>query len=263
MTKAPALFVGHGSPMNAIEDTPFSRGWRDLAQRFRRPRAVLCVSAHWATDGVRVMANAQPPTIHDFRGFPPELHAVQYPAPGAPDIAEHVATLLTDFGAQLDSSWGFDHGNWSVLRWMYPNADVPVLQLSLDARRTPAEHYAIGRALAPVRDDDVAIIATGNIVHNLRAFFSGDRSLEAPSKQFDDFILDRIGQRDVDAVIAYRSHPAAAIAAPDWDHFVPLLYALGAQGADERPEIFNRDVATGISMTSIGFGLPPATELAA
>ena len=183
--------------------------------------------------------------------------------PGAPKLAERVATLLTDFGARLDNSWGFDHGTWSVLRWMYPNADVPILQLSLDARRTPAEHHAIGRALAPLRDEGVAIIATGNIVHNLRAFFSGDASLQEPSKQFDDFILDRIAEGDAEAVIAYKSHPAAAIAAPDWDHFMPLLYALGAHGADEAPEIFNRNVATGISMSSIGFGLPPAAELAA
>ncbi|HWA00893.1 MAG TPA: 4,5-DOPA dioxygenase extradiol [Caulobacterales bacterium] len=261
--KAPALFVGHGSPMNAIEETDFSRGWRAVAARFPKPRAVLCVSAHWVTDGVRVMGNPQPKTIHDFRGFPPELHAVQYPAPGAPELAARVASLLTEFGAAVDNSWGFDHGNWSVLRWMYPNADVPVLQLSLDRRRQAPAHYAVAQTLAPLRDEGVAIIATGNIVHNLRAFFSGDSSLQAPSKQFDDFILDRVAANDAAAVTAYATHPAAAIAAPDWDHFFPLFYALGARAPDERAEIFNRSVATGISMTSIGFGLTPAAELAA
>lgn len=263
MTKAPALFIGHGSPMNAIEETAFSRGWRDVATRFPRPDAVLCVSAHWVTDGVKVMGNAQPKTVHDFRGFPPELHAVQYPAPGAPDLADRIAMLLTEFGAAVDNSWGFDHGNWSVLRWMYPNADVPVLQLSLDHRRPALAHYAIGRKLASLREDNIAIIATGNIVHNLRAFFSGDASLQAPSQQFDDFVLDRIAANDVDAIANYAAHPAARIAAPDWDHFFPIFYALGARGVNEQAEIFNRNVATGISMTSIGFGLTPAAELAA
>jgi 4,5-DOPA dioxygenase extradiol len=263
MPQAPALFIGHGSPMNAIEETPAARGWAEIATRFERPAAILCISAHWVTDGVRVMANEQPKTIHDFRGFPPELHAVQYPAPGAPELAERITSLLKDFNAQLDRSWGFDHGSWSVLRWMYPNADVPLLQLSLDQHRTPAEHYAIGRALAPLRDENVLILGTGNIVHNLRAFFSGDQSLQTVSAQFDDFILQSIEARNVDAVLNYEAHPAAAQAAPDWEHFMPLIYVLGAQRAQERPEIFNHHVATGISMTSIGFGLQNAAERAA
>lgn len=264
MPQAPALFIGHGSPVNAIEETEFARGWRDVAARFAKPAAIICVSAHWVTDGVRVMSNAQPKTIHDFgRGFPQALFDVQYPAPGAPALAERIATLLTEFDARLDNSWGFDHGNWSVLRWMYPNADVPLIQLSLDARRTPAEHYAVAQALAPLRDDNVLIVSTGNIVHNLRAFFSGDQSLQAVSAQFDDFIVHSVEAHDVQAVLSYQTHPAAAQAAPDWDHFMPLIYALGAQGAEERPEFFNHHVATGISMTSIGFGLQNAAERAA
>lgn len=264
MPQAPALFIGHGSPMNAIEETEFARGWRDVAARFPKPAAIVCVSAHWVTDGVRVMANAQPKTIHDFgRSFPQALFDVQYPAPGAPALAERIVGMLAPFNAQLDSSWGFDHGNWSVLRWMYPDADVPLIQLSLDARRTPSEHYAIGRALAALRDDNVLIIGAGNIVHNLRAFFSGDQSLQSLCVQFDDFIRHSVAARDVDAVLNYESHPAAALAAPDWDHFMPLVYVLGAQGAQERPEIFNHHVSPGISMTSIGFGLQNAAERAA
>jgi 4,5-DOPA dioxygenase extradiol len=257
-SKAPALFIGHGSPMNAIEENAFSLGWRDIARRFERPRAIVCVSAHWTTEGVRVTGNAHPPTIHDFHGFPAELHAVEYPASGAPELAERVALLLTEFGARLDQTWGFDHGAWSVLKWMYPDSDVPVIQLSLDARRTPGEHYEIGRALSAVREDNVLVLATGNIVHNLRAFVSGDTSQEAIAKTFDDFIVERIAARDHHAVINYQTHPAAAEAAPDWDHFIPLLYALGARGEDEPAEMFNRHVATGISMTSIAMGLAPA-----
>jgi 4,5-DOPA dioxygenase extradiol len=261
-SKAPALFIGHGSPMNAIEDTAFSRGWRDIARRFERPRAIVCVSAHWATEGVRITGNERPRTIHDFRGFPAELHAVEYPAPGDPALAADLAKRLSAFDARTDDNWGYDHGTWSVLRWMYPAADVPLIQLSLDARRTPQEHYDIGRALGGVRDDNVLVVATGNIVHNLRAFFSGDRSQEAVAKSFDAFIVERIAAGDHQAVIDYRSHPAAAQAAPDWDHFIPLLYALGARGDGEPVEFFNRDVATGISMTSIAMGVSPAVGLA-
>jgi 4,5-DOPA dioxygenase extradiol len=252
--RAPALFIGHGSPMNAIEHNAFSQGWADVARRLARPEAIVCVSAHWVTDGVFVTGEAAPRTIHDFRGFPPELQAVQYPAPGAPALAARVAALLADYGARADTSWGFDHGAWSVLRWLYPNADVPVIQLSLDQRRAPAAHHAIGAALAPLRDEAVLILGSGNIVHNLRAFFAGQATPWA--KPFDDFILERIVAGDDAAVIAYQRHPDAARAAPDWEHFTPLISVLGARGADERAHVFNRDVGTGISMTSIGFGLP-------
>jgi 4,5-DOPA dioxygenase extradiol len=247
------MFIGHGSPMNALEDTPASRGWRDVAARFPRPRAVLCVSAHWVTDGVRLTGEAQPRTIHDFGGFPPELFAVQYPAPGDPEFAAGVAQRLAPFPARTDTTWGLDHGAWSVLKWLYPDADVPVVQLSLDARRSADEHYRIGEALAPLRDDNVLVLGSGNIVHNLRHWRDG-----APAswvKGYDDAILDRIGANDHKAVIAYRMLPDAAVAAPDWEHFFPLLYTLGAADGDA-PHVFNRFHIPGISMTSIAFGLP-------
>lgn len=238
--------------MNAIEDTPYAHGWKAVAQRFEKPRAVLCVSAHWVTNGVRLTGNALPRTIHDFGGFPPELHAVQYPAPGDPMLALEIAGRLSEFDAELDESWGLDHGAWSVLKWLYPHADVPVIQLSLDARRAPQQHYDIGRALGSLRDDNVLILGSGNIVHNLRHW--RDEEVQRWVTGFDDFIAERIAARDDAAVIDYKANPQATIAAPDWDHFTPLLYILGAS-AGEKAEAFNRMYIPGISMTSNAFGL--------
>jgi len=255
MTRMPVIFVGHGSPMNAIEDNANSRGWADLAKRFAKPAAILCVSAHWVTDGVRVLAAPKPRTIHDFGGFPAELHAVQYPAPGAPTLAKRVATLLASFGAETDLAWGLDHGAWSVLAWMYPDADVPVLQLSLDARRSPQQHYDIARALAPLRSENVLILASGNIVHNLRAFFGRGLAPGPWSERFEGFVVDA-ATRSADAeIIAYDTHPDSALAAPDWEHFVPILYALGARSPGERLDVLTRDIVPGVAMTSLAFGL--------
>jgi 4,5-DOPA dioxygenase extradiol len=258
MSKAPALFIGHGSPMNAIEDTPAARGWADIGARFPKPRAIVCVSAHWVTDGVRVMANAAPRTIHDFgRSFPQALFDISYPAPGEPALAQRiVAERLTYFTAQLDETWGLDHGAWSVLRRMYPEADVPVVQISLDARRTPREHARIGEALAPLREDGVLILGTGNIVHNLGAFFSG-AAIQPWVQAFDDAITDRATRSDITTLSAYQDFADAATAAPDWEHFAPLFYTLGAS-ADEAEDghVFNRHYDPGISMTSLAFGLP-------
>ncbi len=252
---APALFVGHGSPMNAIEDNADARGWRAIAERFAKPRAIVCVSAHWTTPGVRVTDNASPPTIHDFRGFPPELFAVRYPAPGAPQLAAEIAVALAAFKAETDGRWGLDHGAWSVLAHMYPQANVPVLQVSLDATRAPAEHVAIGAALSPLRREGVMILASGNIVHNLRAFFSGV-PLDG-AREFDDFIVERISNNDVSAVVDYARHPHAASAAPDWEHFFPVFYALGARFDGDAPVFFNRGGENGVAMTSFAYGLTP------
>jgi len=256
--KAPALFVGHGSPMNAIEDSPAARGWAGIAARFERPRAIALVSAHWTTDGVRVMANARPKTIHDFgAGFPQALFDVEYPAPGEPALARDIGVLLSPFGAALDESWGLDHGAWSVLVHMYPEADVPVVQVSLDARRTPVQHYEIGHALAALRDDNVLVLASGNIVHNLRTFFAHqDRPAPPEDETFERFIVDAATAHDHDSVVNYRAHPAQRIAAPDWDHFTPVIYGLAAQGENEAPFFFNRELSPGIAMTSIAYGLP-------
>ncbi|MEZ6021991.1 MAG: 4,5-DOPA dioxygenase extradiol [Hyphomonadaceae bacterium] len=253
--RAPALFVGHGSPMNAIEDTPSARGWAEIARRFERPRAIVCISAHWVTEGVRVMASPRPRTIHDFgRGFPQALFDVQYPAPGDPALAGEIVRLLTAFGAQLDESWGLDHGAWSVLKHMYPEADVPVVQLSLDVRRGPAEHLAIARTLASLRAANVLILAAGNIVHNLPAFFR-TKQLEPWVQAFDDFITSAAAKGDDQAVLDYAAHSNAREAAPDWEHFFPVFYTLGARAPGEPVHIFNQHYEPGISMTAFGYGL--------
>lgn len=243
--------------MNAIEDTPSSRGWADVARRFPKPNAIVTVSAHWVTEGVRVMSNARPRTIHDFgRSFPQALFDQQYPALGSPDLARAIVEKLTAFDAKLDDTWGLDHGTWSVLKHMYPEADVPVVQVSLDIRRPPAEHYAIGRALASLRDDNVLVMGSGNIVHNLPAFFRAPSPEPAPwVANFDALIVDAVAN-DHEKVVNYTQQPEAAIAAPDWEHFTPVLYALAAQRAGEATTLFNRHYQPGISMTSIAFGLP-------
>jgi len=247
--------------MNAIEDTPSARGWAEIARAFPKPNAIVVISAHWVTEGVRVTSNAHPRTIHDFgRSFPQALFDVQYPAPGEPNLAHAIVEKLTAFGARLDDTWGFDHGAWSVLRRMYPDADVPIVQVSLDIRRPAAEHYEIACALADLRDDNILVLGSGNIVHNLRTWrtfmVEGDRLAPPQDYAFEEFVTGAVVANEAAAVINYRAHPAAPVAAPDWDHFTPVIYGLGARRSDETPFIFNREFAPGIAMTSFAFGLP-------
>jgi 4,5-DOPA dioxygenase extradiol len=256
VTKAPALFVGHGSPMNAIEDTPSARGWAEIARGFPKPRAVVVISAHWVTDGVRVMSNIKPRTIHDFgRGFPQALFDVQYPADGDPILAFELTKILANVDAKLDDSWGLDHGAWSVLRRMYPNADVPVVELSLDAKRGPEEHLRIARSLRNLRSENVLILAAGNIVHNLPAFFR-TKQLEPWVQRFDEFVTRAAENGDDAAVLRYSERPEARDAAPDWEHFFPVFYALGARREGEQAHVFNKYYDPGISMTAFAYGLP-------
>jgi 4,5-DOPA dioxygenase extradiol len=254
---APALFVVHGSPMNAIEDTPSARGWAEFAAHFPKPRAVVCVSAHWVTEGVRITSNERPRTIHDFgRGFPPALFNVQYPAPGDLELARDIHQRLAPFNAELDGAWGLDHGTWSVAKHMYPDADVPTVQVSLDVRRPPEEHYTIGKALASLRDENVLLIGSGDIVHNLQSFFHNQGKPTPWDREFDDYITDAIERRDHGAVLNYATHPAIPQANADWEHFFPLFYTLAARRDGETPHVFNRHYFPGISMTSIAYGLP-------
>jgi 4,5-DOPA dioxygenase extradiol len=248
----PVLFVGHGSPMNAIEDNEFSRGWQALARRLPRPRAILCVSAHWETRGAAVTAVERPPTIHDFYGFPEALYAIEYRAPGDPALAGRVAELLAPEPVRLADDWGLDHGAWSVLHIMYPEADIPVVQLGIDTTRPGAFHLDLARRLAPLRDDGVLVMGSGNIVHNLRYF----RRERAPAldwaARFDATVRERIEAGDVAALARLDAlGPDAQLAVPTPEHYLPLLYALAPRRDDDRLSFFNDVVTSSISMTSV------------
>jgi 4,5-DOPA dioxygenase extradiol len=251
----PVLFVGHGSPMNAIEDNEWRRNWRSAALDLPRPKAILCVSAHWETHGVGVTASPQPPTIHDFGGFPQALFDVRYPAPGDPGLARRVAELLAPEPVGLDPVRGLDHGAWSVLMPMYPEADVPIVQLSLDRRRTPQQHYDLAKRLAPLRDEGVLVVASGDIVHNLRA--ADFRRPESPAwaDRFNAAAKGFIERGEHAPLIAYEDlGEDAALSINSAEHYLPLLYVLALQRPGEQASFFNDDVFAAISMTSVKIG---------
>jgi 4,5-DOPA dioxygenase extradiol len=248
----PVLFVGHGTPMNAIEDTEFSRAWDRIARALSRPKAILCVSAHWETDGTRVTATPKPKTIHDFTGFPSELNAKKYPAPGAPDLAKTVIKTITGTAVAADLDWGLDHGAWAVLCRMFPDADVPVLQLSLDRTLAPRGHYALGRELAPLRDQGVLIVGSGNMVHNLPLMewtdSAFDWAIEADAK-----MKELILSRDSETLVRYESlGRAVKLAIPTNEHYLPMLYALALWGDNEPLSFFAEKVVLG-SVSMRGF----------
>lgn len=253
--RMPVLFVGHGTPMHAIEDTAISRTWADIGRALPAPRAVLCVSAHWETDGVRVTTAAHPETIHDFSGFPEDLFACRYPAPGSPGVADEARAVAGPEAVGADPARGLDHGAWAVLRRMYPKADVPVVQVSLDRRRAPAWHVDFARSLAPLRERGVLIVASGNAVHNL-----GRLRWEGPAwdwaLEFDAEVKRRIVARDLRALAEYPAlGPAASLAVPTNEHFLPLLYTLALQRKDEDPVFFTETVELGaIGMRGVRFG---------
>ncbi len=257
----PVVFLGHGSPMNAIEDSAWRRTWQQLGQRLPRPRAILCVSAHWETQGVYVTAGERPDTIHDFRGFPKALFDVRYPAPGSPDLAHRVADLLHDGGTRvhLDTHRGLDHGAWGVLQPMYPAADIPVVQLSLSILKPGAWHYDLAQQLAPLRDEGVLVVGSGNIVHNLRLFRFNDPKPYDWALRFDEDIADRIAEGHHEGMLGYETlGPDALLSIPSPEHYLPLLYVLGLQRDDDRVEFINTDVIGSISMRSVLLGAPPA-----
>jgi len=237
--RQPVLFVGHGSPMNAIEDNAWSRGFRALAARLPRPRAILAISAHWWIDGTFLTGNELPETIHDFGGFPEELYQIEYPAPGDVALAENVAARLADRRASLRLDWGLDHGTWSVLRHVYPEHDVPVVQLSIDRRLPPADQFAIGQALAPLRDEGVLIFGTGNIVHNLShalgVGWRGGTPTPPWAAAFDADVARALEQHDAAFLVRALSTADGRMAHPTPDHYQPLLYAFGA--ADDRDAV--------------------------
>lgn len=253
----PMLFVGHGSPMNAIEENEFVAGWREIGKKLPKPEAVLCISAHWETHGVQVTAMEKPRTIHDFGGFPKALFEVKYPAPGSPLLAIATKNLVQSAVIALDHHWGLDHGCWSVLKHLYPNADVPVFQMSLDINRNPQGHFNLANELFELRKKGVLIIGSGNMVHNLRMIdwqkmyepeFGFDWAISA-SNQMNGFIANR----HFDSLVNYRQLGREfQLAVPSPDHFIPLLYVLGLTGLQEKITFFNdKPVMGSITMTSL------------
>ena len=232
----PAVFFGHGNPMNAISENEYTRAWRRIGEETPRPRAILSVSAHWYVPGTGVTIGTAPRTIHDFGGFPTELYRVQYPAPGSPDLARRVRELLAPIPVTLDDSWGLDHGTWSVLKHVYPAAEVPVVQLSIDETKPPSFHFEIGRRLAPLREEGVLIVGSGNLVHNLHAYAWG-RHMPEPydwATRFENEARGLLVSEDFKPLLHYESlGKDALLSVPTPDHYLPLLYVIGAASAGE------------------------------
>lgn len=253
--KMPVLFVGHGSPMNALEDNEFSRAWKQAGHEVPTPRAIICVSAHWVTRGTLVTAMDKPRTIYDMYGFPPEMYEIRYDAPGSPDLAEQVRHIIKKTEVKDDLEWGLDHGTWSVLTRMFPKADIPVIQISLDANITPGKHYEIASQLKELREEGVLIIGSGNIVHNLR-MARPDNSVYDWAVQFDQRVASWIEQNEHDPIIHYeKGDQAAALAINTAEHYVPLLYSLALRDEDDKVSFFADKVMAGsISMRSVRIG---------
>ncbi len=253
--RLPVLFIGHGSPENAIEDNQFSRGWQQLAARLPRPKAILCISAHWLTEGVGVTVKAQPKTIHDFYGFQKELYQIKYRAPGSPELAEEVKKRVKAAAVVLDDEWGFDHGCWVPLIRMFPDAAVPVIQLSMYPEAPAQTHYQIGRELSGLREEGVLIIGSGNLVHNLMLARMNDRIKPYPwAVEFDEFVKRQLEQKQHGPLINYLEHKSAGLAHPTNDHYLPLLYVIGAAGKEEKPSFINESIwAASLSMRCVIF----------
>lgn len=259
-TIMPVLFVGHGSPMNGIEDNSFSNYWKKLAGEIPQPKAVICVSAHWLTHGTFVTAMEAPPTIHDFGGFPQALYDVQYPAPGSPEIAKETSTTITETQVGLDHEWGLDHGTWTILRHMYPDANIPVLQLSIDYDKPASFHYELAKQLTSLRKKGVLIIGSGNMVHNLRMVdfskLNQDNYGYDWAIEMNEIFKKKITDGDHRSLIDYTTlSKSAKLAIPTPDHYYPLIYTLGLKSEKDETSFFN-DMAVGgsLTMTSVRFG---------
>ena len=258
--RMPVLFVGHGSPMNAIEENEFVEGWRNIGKSVPRPKAILVVSAHWETKGTYVTAVPKPQTIHDFGGFPKALYDVQYPAPGSPELAFETKRIITKTTVGLDEKWGLDHGAWSVIRRIYPEADVPVIELSLDYSQGPQYHYELGKQLAALRNKGILIIGSGNLVHNLRMVawdkvnepeYGYDWAIQANDK-FKQLIQSGNHKELINYTALGRE---VQLAIPTPDHYLPLLYALALKEEKEAVSFFNdKPVMGSLTMTSVRIG---------
>jgi 4,5-DOPA dioxygenase extradiol len=256
----PVLFVGHGSPMNGIEDTEFSRRWTQMAKEIPTPKAVLVISAHWFTKGTQITAMDFPKTIHDFGGFPKELFAVQYPAPGNPVLAKETAALLHSANVELDHDWGLDHGTWTIVRYMYPDANIPVLQLSIDYTKGPQYHYDLAKELYALRKKGVLIMGSGNMVHNLRMVAwdklnDKEYAYDWATKMNNKF-KELIQHGDHNPLINYSTlGKDALLAIPTPEHYLPLMYTLGVKGSKDNVSFFNdKAVGGSLTMTSVKLG---------
>lgn len=260
-TQMPVLFIGHGSPMNGIEHNEYSNYWKQLAKELPTPKAVLVISAHWLTKGTRVTAMDRPQTIHDFGGFPQALFDVQYPAPGDALLAQETKSLIQSTNIELDHDWGLDHGTWTIVRHMYPDANIPVLQFSIDYTKGPQYHYDLAKELATLRKKGVLIFGSGNMVHNLRMVHMPNRSVDDFIKEYgydwavemNEIFKNKILNGDHQSLIHFEKlNAAATLAIPSPDHYYPLLYTLGLQNKADVPSIFNDKLLAGsLSMTSV------------
>jgi len=257
MSRMPALFIGHGSPMNTLEINGFTRAWRALGRELPRPRALVVISAHWYFGATAVTAMPNPRTIHDFYGFPPELFAFEYPAPGAVDVADEVVEAVRPTWCGLDrDQWGLDHGTWSVLAHLRPEADIPVVQLSINALKPLAYHIELGAKLAPLRDRGIMLLGSGNVVHNLGRlrWDEPDRAFDW-AERFDDAVVEQL-QANPDAILKVAEHPDYNLAVPTPDHFIPMLHIAGVAAASVEPmDALVRGYSMGsLSMTCYGIG---------
>lgn len=254
----PAIFFGHGNPMNALADNAYTAAWRRVGEQTRKPKAILSISAHWYVPGTGVTISTSPRTIHDFGGFPRELYQVQYPAPGDPELARRVQGMLSPLPVAFDDSWGLDHGTWSVLKHVYPDAAVPVVQLSIDETKPASFHFEVGRRLAPLRSEGVLIVGSGNLVHNLHTYAWG-RHMPDPydwAVSFEKEARDMMMAGENQPLIEYeRLGPEAQLSIPTPDHYLPLLYVLGGRQKDDRVSFPVEGVDGGsISMLSVQIG---------
>ncbi|WP_449758431.1 4,5-DOPA-extradiol-dioxygenase [Erwinia persicina] len=258
-TRMPALFLGHGSPMNVLEENIWTETWRELGKTLPRPKAIIAVSAHWYTRGTAVTAMENPRTIHDFGGFPQALFDTRYPAPGSPALARQVAEALSPVAVELDQEWGFDHGSWGVLIKMYPQADIPAVQLSVDATKPAAYHFELGRKLAALREQGVMIVASGNVVHNLRMVrWSGEAEAWPWAESFNQYVRENLsweGESEQHPLINFMQHDGAALSNPTPEHYLPLLYVLGARAEGEVITVPVDGIVMGsLSMLSVQVG---------
>jgi 4,5-DOPA dioxygenase extradiol len=263
--RMPAVFIGHGTPFNALLENRYTQAWRAFGERIPKPTGILAISAHWYVGATAATAMPKPPTIHDFSGFPSQMYEIDYPAPGAPDLAAALQDLVAPvWVAQDTAQWGLDHGTWSVLHHMFPAADVPVVQLSVNGREPASYHLELGRRLAPLRDQGVLVLGSGNIVHNLRLI---DRSLvgvgPAWADEYDARIQGYLQNGDDQALVEYQRHPHSELAVPTPDHYLPLLYTAGLRQADEACDLLVDGLDLGcVSMTAVAFRPRESASLA-